>query len=160
MTRDAISDLCTDTVRHKYPVARPDGQTVRRSHDRTVSRRETLPLRVVTHAVALKMLKFGKNTNDFHQNAENYHYYFLNTFHQTHLGVKSQSSVASPSLSPSHSTKSAGKSKSFDKIWWQVQVQVCHFHKISRQISTFLFDRWSEVILLHTQDYCLRHLKP
>ena len=24
VTRDAISDLCTDTVRHKYPVARPD----------------------------------------------------------------------------------------------------------------------------------------
>ena len=27
VTRDAISDLCTDTVRHKYPVARPDRQT-------------------------------------------------------------------------------------------------------------------------------------
>ena len=27
MTRDAISDLCTDAVRHKYPVARPDGRT-------------------------------------------------------------------------------------------------------------------------------------
>ena len=56
VTRDAISDLCTDAVRHKYPVARPDSQTVRRSDDRTVSRRETLPLRVVTHAVALKIV--------------------------------------------------------------------------------------------------------
>ena len=30
VTRDAISDLCTDTVRHKYPVARPDGRTYAR----------------------------------------------------------------------------------------------------------------------------------
>ena len=27
MTRDARSDLCTDKVVHKYPVARPDGRT-------------------------------------------------------------------------------------------------------------------------------------
>ena len=27
VTWDATSDLCTDTVRHKYPVARPDVRT-------------------------------------------------------------------------------------------------------------------------------------
>ena len=29
----------------------------------------------------------------------------------------------------------------------------------SRQISTFLFDKWNKEMFLHTQDYCLRHLK-
>ena len=29
----------------------------------------------------------------------------------------------------------------------------------SRQISTFLFDKWNKKMFLHTQDYCLRHLK-
>ena len=41
---------------------------------------------------------------------------------------------------------------------WNIDLQGIKW-PFSRQISTFLFDKWNKEMFLHTQDYCLRHLK-